>query len=497
LVGGLSDAKVSYRQILRSTSIVGGATVGSLVFGLARSKAIALIAGPAGIGLFGVLNTLFMTGTAVAGLNLWASGVRQVGSTAPDSVERARAVTALWIFAWLATIVGGSTFWAFERFYYVPVTPALANGPDFPWIATAVALSTVNSVQLILLQVTGRIGAIAYIRLLSAMLSAIAAIVAVYMLGALGLYVAVLAVPISGIGLTLLFSRSVTRSPWQKVGRWIFVEWRGLIVMGFGLAVANLTSNASQLMLRSLVTAQGGLEAAGLFQASWTLSNVNLTIVLSAMVVDYYPRLTAVSRSPEVISEIMNQQIRIGLLLLGPVLTLAVGFAPLIVVVLYSSSFAGAASILQWQIVGDVLKLHAWAIGFVLLAMNTTSGYVLAGLAFDLSIVAMVWILYPLLGLDSAGIGYVAAQLVAVLISVILVGRHGIRVERAIMIWAATLAAGLAVLVVLSHWSVPMGMVASAAACGLTLVVAWREAHRMDLPLPPWLARRIRPGAAS
>ncbi|WP_242138009.1 oligosaccharide flippase family protein [Sphingomonas sp. TREG-RG-20F-R18-01] len=491
----MSDAKASYRQILKSTSIVGGATVGSLVFGLARSKAIALLAGPAGIGLFGVLNTLFMTGTAIAGLNLWASGVRQVGSTPPDSVERARAVTALWIFAWLATIVGGSVFWAFERFYYVPATPALKNELDFPWIALAVALNTLNSVQLILLQVSGRIGAIAYIRLLGAMLSAIVAILAVYMLGVLGLYVAILAVPVSGIALTLLFSRSLERSPWQGFGGWILTEWRGLVVMGLGLAIANFITSISQLTLRSVITAQDGLGAAGLFQASWTLSNVNLTIVLSAMVVDYYPRLTAVIRSPQAIAEIMNQQIRIGLLFLGPVLTLAVGFAPLIVLVLYSSSFSGAASILQWQIVGDVFKLHAWAIGFVLLAINTTSGYVLAGLAFDLSIVGLVWALYPLLGLESAGIGYVIAQLLAVTVSATLVGRHGIRIDRDILVWAIVLAAGLAALVVVSHWSMAAGMLASLAACGVTLAIAWREVHRMELPLPSWLDRRLRPGA--
>jgi antigen flippase len=93
LVAGLSDSKASYRQILKSTSIVGGATVASLVFGLVRSKILALLVGPAGIGLFGVLNVLFNTGTTVAGLSLQSTGIRQVGATPADSPERARAET--------------------------------------------------------------------------------------------------------------------------------------------------------------------------------------------------------------------------------------------------------------------------------------------------------------------------------------------------------------------------------------------------------------------
>lgn len=488
MVADLSDSRTSYWQILKSTSIVGGATVASLAFGLLRSKILALLVGPAGIGLFGVLNVLFNTGTTVAGLNLQSTGIRQVGSTPADSVERARAETGLWLFAWLAAIIGGFAFWLFERFVYVPHTPALAGSSSFPWIALAVGLSTLNGAQLVLLQVYGKIAAIAYVRLLGAFLSMALAVLAVYLLGTTGLYVAVFAVPLSGIAVAFIWSRGPGRKIRVPLGRWVIAEWRSLIIMGVGLTAASITGNASQLLLRSVITDRGGLSAAGLFQAAWTLTNVNLSVILSAMAVDYFPRLTALARHPEKLAETLNQQLHVALLLAGPILTLAVGFAPYLIRLLYSDSFAGASHLLQLQIAGDVLKLATWSMGYVLLALNATAGFFIAGLIFDISVVVLVWLLYPIMGLDSAGLGYVIALALSMVISLILIARHGITIDKRNLVWIGTMFSCLIVLSLVSMYSVVVGIVLSLVALVSTMFTAWREARKMDLPLP----RRLR-----
>jgi len=488
----LSDSKASYRQILKSTSIVGGATVASLVFGLVRSKILALLVGPAGIGLFGVLNVLFNTGTTVAGLSLQSTGIRQVGATPADSPERARAETGLWLFAWLAAIIGGFAFWLFERFVYVPNTLALMSGPSFPWIALAVGLGTLNGAQLVLLQVYGKITAIAYVRLLGSFLSMVLAVLAVYLLGTTGLYVAVLAVPLAGIAVAFIWSRDTGLRIHPPIGRWVIGEWHTLIVMGVGLTAASITGNASQLLLRSVITDQGGLSAAGLFQAAWTLTNVNLSVILSAMAVDYFPRLTALARYPDKLAETLNQQLHVALLLASPILTFAVGFAPFLIRVLYSDSFVGASHVLQMQIAGDVLKLATWSMGYVLLALNATVGFFIAGVTFDIAIVVLVWLLYPLMGLDSAGIGYVIALALSMMVSLVLIARHGIKIERRNMIWMAALFGCLIVLSLVSMYSIVAGIGVSLAALTATIVITWREARRMDLPLPERLRSFLR-----
>ena len=56
----MSDEGKSYRQILRSTSIIGGASVINILIGLVRVKVAAVLLGPAGIGLIGLFKAMLI-----------------------------------------------------------------------------------------------------------------------------------------------------------------------------------------------------------------------------------------------------------------------------------------------------------------------------------------------------------------------------------------------------------------------------------------------------
>ena len=55
----------SYRRILAATAIMGGATVVTILVGVIRTKLFALLVGPAGIGLIGLLTSIMATAAAV------------------------------------------------------------------------------------------------------------------------------------------------------------------------------------------------------------------------------------------------------------------------------------------------------------------------------------------------------------------------------------------------------------------------------------------------
>ena len=51
----------SHKQILRSSFIIGGASVINILVGLLRMKVVAVLLGPAGVGLIGILNNLMLS----------------------------------------------------------------------------------------------------------------------------------------------------------------------------------------------------------------------------------------------------------------------------------------------------------------------------------------------------------------------------------------------------------------------------------------------------
>ena len=109
----MSDNSSSYRQILRSSSIIGGASVINIVLGIARMKAAAIFLGPAGVGLIGLLTNLTGVATAVAGMGVGNVGVRQIAEAAGknDEAAIAQARRALfWATLFLAAL-GAGIFW--------------------------------------------------------------------------------------------------------------------------------------------------------------------------------------------------------------------------------------------------------------------------------------------------------------------------------------------------------------------------------------------------
>ena len=131
---------------------------------------------------------------------------------------------------------------------------------------------------------------------------------------------------------------------------------------------AGLVSALVQLWIRVEVGNTLGAESLGHFQAAWTISMQYIGFVLAAMGADYYPRLTGVIHDHKAATRLVNEQTEIALLLSAPVFIAMIGLAPWVIHLLYSSAFAPAVEVLRWQILGDVLKVASWPLGFVILA---------------------------------------------------------------------------------------------------------------------------------
>ncbi|HMK22670.1 MAG TPA: oligosaccharide flippase family protein, partial [Terriglobales bacterium] len=72
----------SYLQILKSSALIGGSQVANIAIGIVRTKAMALLLGPAGFGLFGLYGSIASLTQNLAGMGINSSGVRQIAEAA-------------------------------------------------------------------------------------------------------------------------------------------------------------------------------------------------------------------------------------------------------------------------------------------------------------------------------------------------------------------------------------------------------------------------------
>src|SRR6185295_6650918 len=79
----------SYTQILKCSTLVGGSSVLNTGIGIVRTKALAVLLGPAGFGLFGVYGSIVNLTQTIAGVGINSSGVRQIAAAVgSDDNER-------------------------------------------------------------------------------------------------------------------------------------------------------------------------------------------------------------------------------------------------------------------------------------------------------------------------------------------------------------------------------------------------------------------------
>jgi O-antigen/teichoic acid export membrane protein len=436
----------SHRQILRATAIVGGASAINIVVGLVRNKAAALILGPAGIGVIGLLLSLVTTVSGIAGLGVGNAAVRQIASDA-DAEAQARTRRALWQLTLGLTLTGMLTTWLLRR----PLAELLlgdeAAAGQVGWLALAVGLTIWSAGLGAVLNGLRRLRELAGAQVLGSLLGTSLGIAAVAIWHEDGIVAYVIAAPLAAAIASAWFVARLPRPPAVRGVPWPVMA--PMLRLGIPLMMGGIMLSAGALAIRALIGTRIGAVELGGFTAAWTLSVTYVGFVLGAMGTDYLPRLTAVIGDREAACRSVNEQAEISLLLALPVMLGMQAAAPWVVWLLYSSEFAGAVDVLRWLIVADVMKVVAWPLGFVIIAQARAKTFLVneaATLGVTLGVMAM---LVDRVGIQAAGIGYCASYLFYIVV-VGLLARHslGWRPSRA-MLWltlvglAATIATGL------------------------------------------------------
>lgn len=405
----------SYRQILRSSSIIGGASVINILVGLLRMKVAAVLLGPAGVGLIGLFTNTVATAVGLAGLGVGTVGTRQIAEAAgqddPRQVWRVR--RALFWLTLVLAVFGGLVFWLLRGVLAERVLGDASLAGALGWLSIAVALSVAAASQSALLTGMRRIGDLARVSVWSGVWSTVAAIAALWWWGSDGIVAYLLAAPIATFLLGHWYvSRLPPAGPAKASSGELADQWRTMLRLGFAFMAAGLAGTVGQLAVRALVQRELGAGALGHFQAAWAISMTYIGFVLGAMGTDYYPRLTAVIQDAAAVNKLVNEQTEVALLLAAPVLLAMLALAPWVIRLLYSTEFAGAVEVLRWQVLGDILKIASWPLGFVLLASG--AGKVFMGsewLAMAVFVV-LAFLLLPVMGVVATGRSFVAMYVI-------------------------------------------------------------------------------------
>ena len=347
-------------------------------------------------------------------------------------------------------MLGGAALWLLRNVLAEFVLKDASLAPMIGWLGIGVALTVASGSQNALLAGMRRIGDIARSKIITAALSALLGVGAIAWLGERGLILYILSAPFVGFIVGHVFVARLPRleTPIPSLPA-LAGQWKVMVRLGFAFMVGGLIVTLGQLVIRILVQRDLGVESLGYFQAAWAISMTYLGFVLGAMGTDYYPRLTAAIHNREKAISLVNEQTEVALLLAAPVLLATLGLAPWIIHLLYSEAFAPATSIMRWQLLGDVLKVISWPLGFVVISSGKGALFIVTE-AFSMGVFVIgTWLLLPYMQLEATGIAFLGMYLVylpiMLIVTYLLIGfrwqRH-IKWEAACLFFCAVIVAG-------------------------------------------------------
>lgn len=484
----MTEQLASYRRILQSSSIIGGASVVNILIGLVRTKVLAVLLGPAGVGLVSLYSGLMSTAATVATMGVGTAGTRQIAEAIGAEDARALAVArrAIVFGTLLLASAGAIAVWSLREVLAIRVLGGVEHAGIVGWLALGVALSVASASQGALIQGMRRIGDMARVSVYGAVLGTVLGVALLWQWGKAGLVAYVLIGPVVGFVLGHVY---VSRLPKPETDNMsiqeITQQWTALLRLGFAFMGAGAAGSLMQLWIRVEIGSTLGPDALGHFQAAWTISMQYIGFVLGAMGADYYPRLTSVIHDSKAATRLVNAQTEIALLLSAPVLIAMMALGPWVVQLLYSAAFAPAVEVLRWQILGDVLKVASWPLGYVILAAGDGKTFFWTETSTLLLMAALIAGLVSSMGLQVTGISFLACYLYYLPMVLVLAKQRigfqwSVTVIR-LLVTTFAICVGVGVSASMTQWGVFLGCMV---AIGFGLYTLGRLSHMSDLGGP-------------
>lgn len=412
----------TYRSIFKATSLFGGLQVYQILIGIVRSKFIAMLLGPSGMGIASLYTTATSFIKSLSSMGLASSAVRDVsqayGTGDQDKINII--ITVLRKLVWMTGILG--------MILVVVGSPILSNSTfgNYEYILPFVVLSVTVLVdqltvgQNVILQGTRRLKNLAKSSAIGSTIGLLVTIPLYYIWGVDGIVPTLVIISVVSYLLAKFYARQVPFSKQIVSFRETISQGSIMLKMGLAMSVNGFLVSFSAYILRVFIMHQGSISDVGFFTAGFAIVTTYVGMVFSAISTDYYPRLAAVNEDNEKCCSLINQEGEMGSLILGPCLIGCIVFMPLIIRILYTDEFSSASDYVLWASLGMMFKLVGWVVAFVFLAKSAMKLFLINeifGLSYNL-VLSLLGFYFD--GLRGLGIAFSLGHLIyAVVVCVI------------------------------------------------------------------------------
>lgn len=361
----------SYRNILKGNTLFGGVQLFQILVGLLRGKFVAIFLGPEGMGIMSLFNSTAETLRKVSSLGVNLAIVKETGGAADDperlrhivvAVRRIVAITAvigLLATLSLSSVLGRFTFGNDSQYYGMLL------------LAPVVFLTVCWQGDMSVLQGLHRVKSISKATIIGSLTGLLAGVPLYWLFGYRGIVPAML---VFAAVMAAVYSYSVRKTVGTRGVKFLWSEHgaivKRLVALGLILMVSDCINTGVLYLTNIYVRSAGTLDDVGFWQGANSLTNQYAGVIFTALAMDYLPRLMGAVKERQQFRDIVDRQTEIISLLVAPLASLLILFAPLVVRVLLTEQYLEIVPLLRILAVALALRAAMYPLGYITLAMD-------------------------------------------------------------------------------------------------------------------------------
>lgn len=432
-----SQKGTTYGGIFKSTFLFSFVQVIRILVGVIKNKIVATLLGAEGMGTMSIFQSSMNFIKTGAGLGISQSAVKDISeaNASGEKVKIYRTISIVLRVVMLTSLLGAVIT--------VTMSPLLSKWGfgdskytlSFVLLGIAVFFEVFVENQLAILKGMRQLQSLAKASICGSVVGLVTGVPLYYILGVKGIVPSFI---VTAFTIFLVTRYFVNKVKYEKVSiplRQVLKESSPMVKMGVSLMLVTLIGTLFALIIAAYLRSHGGLSIVGYYNAGDVIVSSYIGVIITAMSTDYYPRISAVNSDNKKLTEEVNAQSEVGLLIAFPLVVIFVFFSPLFINILYTSEFQASINYTDFAIIGSVIVICSNCMGMILLAKQASSIFLVSVIGQRIICLAAFILLYSAFGLRGLGYAYIfLGVLHIVLMSIIMKTKYNIQFNKRVIV---------------------------------------------------------------
>ena len=384
--------------LIKTSVLTAISTIITVISGFVINKVIALYIGPSGLAVVGQLQN-FMTIVTTFSNGAITSGIVKYTAEYQTIEQKQKIFSTSIIISLACSFIISLLLFSFSGYLSELILKDVKYNSVFIVLGITIFLFALNTILMSILNGQKEIKKYVLVNIASSIFSLFFTSFLIMQLNLMGALYAMVVNQSVIFFVTLGF---VLKSSWfkleyfkQGIDKESLVKLSKYSLMAITSA---LTVPMSHLIIRNYIGDNLSWDDAGYWQGIWYISTMYLMIVTTSLGVYYLPRLSEIQDNKELKKEIIS-----GYKIIMPiVIILAFGiylFRELAVHIAFSEKFLPMIELFKWQLIGDVIKIASWLLGYLMLAKAMTKSFIYTEIGFSILFVVLSVVFVDYFGL--------------------------------------------------------------------------------------------------